>query len=146
MMECEGITGATVNRCAEKCELKIRCRLKTEHLSVNKGLRIEELTVSTNGPRWIQEKLMPRELAEKEFRPHRPEPTEKARQLQRCDSVDAEHVDRRRIVAEHHRAAVAGTPPQALLSKSHLPVVEIQTHVGVKKPELTYRRHGSAWR
>src|SRR6266566_247393 len=84
---------------------------------------------------------MTRELAEEEFCPHRSEPTEKRRQFQRSDSVQTEHLYRLRIVAEHHRAAVAGPPPQALLAESCLPVVKIQPDISVKKLELVYRRY-----
>ncbi len=41
MVERQGITGATVDGSAVESELKIRGRLKTDQLSVNKGLRIE---------------------------------------------------------------------------------------------------------
>src|SRR6266566_587867 len=86
---------------------------------------------------------MTRELAEEEFRPHRPEKARKKRNAERCDSVNAEHLYRLRIVAEQHRAAVARPPPQALLAESCLPVVEIQPDVRVKEPELIHRRY---WR
>src|SRR5215472_6330290 len=86
------------------------------------------------------------ELTEEKFHPHRPEPLKEGGQFQRCDSVNAEHLDRQRIIAEHHRAAVARSPPQALLPKSRLPVVEIQPYVSVKKLELIDRRYGSARR
>src|SRR5437870_13572357 len=86
---------------------------------------------------------MTRELAEEEFCPHRSEPTEKRRQFQRSDSVQTEHLYRLRIVAEQHRAAVAGPPAQALLAESCLPVVKIQPDVRVKELELIHRRY---WR
>src|SRR6266705_7094355 len=86
---------------------------------------------------------MSRKLAEEEFGAHRPQPMEKAGQLQRRDSVNAEHLYRLRIVAEQHRAAIAGPPPQALLAESCLPVVEIQPDVRVKELELIHRRY---WR
>src|SRR6266576_4613268 len=84
---------------------------------------------------------MARKLAEEEFGAHRPQPMEKAGQLQRRDSVNAEHLYRLRIVAEQHRAAIAGPPPQALLAEGCLPVVKIQPDIGVKKLELVYRRY-----
>src|SRR6266699_6741459 len=84
---------------------------------------------------------MSRKLAEEEFGAHRPQPMEKAGQLQRRDSVNAEHLYRLRIVAEQHRAAIAGPPPQALLPKGHLPVVEIQPDIGIKQLELIYGRY-----
>src|SRR6267143_2920137 len=113
MVEIEGITGATENRSAVKSELKIGRRLKTDQLSVNKGLRIERLTVLPDEAGWVEYKLMARQLAEEEFRPHRPQPVEKAGQFQRGDAVDAEHVDGRRIVAETKRPTVTGSPREA---------------------------------
>src|SRR6266576_969543 len=89
---------------------------------------------------------MTRELAEEEFYPHRPDKARKKRNAERCDSVNAEHLYRLGIVAEHHRAAVAGPPRQTLLTEGHLPVVEIQSDISVKKLELIYGRHGcSRW-
>ena len=84
---------------------------------------------------------MTRELAEEEFNPRRPDKARKKRNAERRDSVNAEHLYRLRIVAEQHRAAIAGPPPQALLPKGHLPVVEIQPDISVKKLELIYGRY-----
>src|SRR5437879_3924279 len=86
---------------------------------------------------------MTRELAEEEFYPHRPDKARKKRNAERRDSVNAEHLYRLRIVAEQHRAAVAGPPAQALLAESCLPVVKIQPDVRVKELELIHRRY---WR
>src|SRR6266850_4317790 len=99
-MECEGITGPSVDRCTVKGEFKIGRGLKTDQLSVNKRLRIEELAVLPYDSGRVQYKLMPRQLPEEEFGPHRPQPVEKVGQRQRCDAVDAKHVYWRRIVAE----------------------------------------------
>jgi len=82
------------------------------------------------------------ELAEEEFCPHRPKPVKKGGQFERHDSVNAEHLDWLRIVAVQHRAAIARPPPQTLLTERCLPIVEIQTDVGVQKLELTDRRYG----
>src|SRR5882762_5087704 len=145
MVEIEGITGATENRSAVKSELKIGRRLKTDQLSVNKGLRIERLTVLPDEAGWVEYKLMARQLAEEEFRPHRPQPVEKAGQFQRRDAINVKHLDRRRIVAEVQRSTVAGSPGEALLAKSDLPIVEIQPDVSVKQMHLMNRRRGGGW-
>src|SRR2546427_249675 len=88
---------------------------------------------------------MARQLAEEEFRPHRPQPAEKSGQFQRRDAVDAKHLDRRRIVADSERSTVARSPRKALLSKSDLPIVQVQADVGVKKLKLTNGWGGSGW-
>ena len=94
------ITRPAINGRTECAEFKIGRRLKTDQLSVNKGLRIERLTVLPDEAGWVEYKLMARQLAEEEFRPHRPQPTKKTGQLKRRDAVDAEHPDWRSIVAK----------------------------------------------
>src|SRR6267143_2373860 len=145
MVEIEGITGATENRSAVKSELKIGRRLETDQLYANKGLRIERLTVLSDEAGWVEYKLMARQLAEEEFRAHRPQPAEKAGQFQRRYAVNVKHLDRRRIVAEVQRSTVAGSPREALLAKCDLPIVEIQPDVSVKKMKLMNRRRGGGW-
>src|SRR6267143_1933172 len=145
MVEIEGITGATENRSAVKSELKIGRRLETDQLSVNKGVRIERLTVRPDEAGWVEYKLMARQLAEEKFRPHRPQPVEKAGQFQRRDAVNMKHLDRRRIVAEVQGSTDTWCPRQALLAECDLPIGEIQPNVGFKKLKLMNRRRGGGW-
>src|SRR5580704_2251351 len=144
-MKGEWITRSAKDRGAVKSELEIGRRLKTDQLSVNKWLRIEELTVLPDDAGWVQYKLMARQLAEEEFRPHRPQPVEKARQFQRRYPINVKHLDRRRIVAEVQRSTVTGFPREALLAKSDLPIVQIQADIGIKKLKLMNGRGGSGW-
>src|SRR5260370_38467786 len=89
---------------------------------------------------------MARQLAEEEFRPHRPQPAEKAGQFQRRYAVNVKHLDRRSIVAEVQRSTVTGSPREALLAERHLPIVKIQSHISVKKLVMMNRRRRVSWR
>src|ERR1700694_127947 len=146
MLERQGITGATVDRSAVKSEVEIWRRLKTDQLSVNKRLGIEELAILPDEAGWVKYTLMARQLAEKEFLPHRTQPVEKVGQFQRRDAVNVKHPDRRRIVAKVQGSTVTGCPREALLAKCDLPIVEIQPKVGVKKLKVMNRWRRRPWR
>ncbi len=76
--------------------------------------------------------LLSAQLSQEKLQPHRPQPTQNAGQLERRDPVDAEHVERRGVVAEDQRTAVTRAPPQALPPERKLPVRKHQTHVSVQ--------------
>src|SRR5215469_732658 len=106
------------------------------------GLRIQRdagMTYYLGGVRvtWngnVHELLTP-QLSDKELDAHRTQSPHKARQLEWANSVKAEHRDRFGVIAVKHRSAVAGTPPQRLLSERKLVVFESYGHIGIEQTE-----------
>src|SRR5260370_31132910 len=80
------------------------------------------------------------ELADEEFHPYRAEELQEARQQQRRDAIDAEHVDRCRVVAEYQGPALTGSPVQALPAKTPLPVRNRKSSVSVQELKLLDRQ------
>src|ERR1041385_8160281 len=115
-------------------EFEIPSGFEADLLSLQKRLAADGLPKLTyNSSVGLIDELAVGELAEEPFEADRPEPTQNAGQLEWRNTIDAEHVQRFGIVAEHHRAALAGTPPKALLSKRELPALDVQPHVRVQK-------------
>src|SRR5580693_8424915 len=112
-MDGEGISRPSIHRRPEYSEFEIARRFEAEILSVNKRLGTEHLAKlagEAHRGRAI-DKLVASQLAQEEFDSHRTEPAQNARQFERRDPVDSKHVYGRSVVAEHHRTAVAGSPP-----------------------------------
>src|SRR5207249_1712754 len=104
------ITWSPVDRCSVEAKFEVAGGLEADFLAMNEWLRRERLTELPENTRWIFYKFLSFQLAKEELRPHRSQPPKKARQLQRSSTVNSKHVDRWRIVAECHRAAVARSP------------------------------------
>jgi hypothetical protein len=105
---------------------------------VNDRLRIEGLTKLSDKAQGAQEELASRKLAKEKFSAHWSEPTKNAWKLKGRDAVYTKHVYRYGVVAKHHRSAIAGTPPMALLAKSDLKIADVYSEVGVKQLNLVY--------
>src|SRR6266699_102279 len=79
------------------------------------------------------------ELTHEQFQSNGSQPTQDAGKLERRDAADAEHVDWFGVVTEHQRAALHGTPPQALFAERNLPVAESQPGVCIQQLNLIHR-------
>src|SRR3984957_3538002 len=140
-MDGERISRPTVHGRTKDSEFEIACRLETQLLSVNEGLRIQRLSCLTSeAGDWVGDELIAIQLTEKKFDAHRAEPSQNAGKLEWRHPVETEHVDGLNIVAEHHRAAIARAPLETLLAKRQFPVGKHQSNVRIEQRELLRRR------
>src|SRR5438105_1601987 len=128
------IAGTSVNRGPRNGEFEVRCRLEAKFLPVDKRLRIERVLVLANQTERTQNELITGDLPKEELRANGTKPAEDTGELHRHRLVKPDHVYWRRVVAEHHWPACAGTPPKALFTGSDLPALKIHSHVGVEEP------------
>src|SRR6266849_3431412 len=107
---------------------------------MNHRLRVERMQKAAVGGEVHIDELLSAQLSQEKLQPHRSQPAQDAGQLERRDSIDAEHVERGGVVAEDQRTAVARAPPQALPPERQLPVRKRQSHVSIEYGELIHGR------
>src|SRR5712691_12665299 len=116
-MPSQWIARPAVVCCPRHAKLEVRCRLEAESLPVNNGLWLESPSILADESQRCEHQFIPGILTQEELDPHWSQDPQKARKLERGDTVDPEHDQRIRVVAQHHSAAFIGSPPQALFSE-----------------------------
>src|SRR5579872_1259691 len=133
--------GATEHRGNAHTKLEIWSWLKADLFSMYEGLgnniRTDDAGIAGIGLACRNDArfpVMPRQLADEEFRPKGTQYPGKTRNFVGLDVVNPKHGKGRRVVAHKKRSRIPRSQPCTLLSERELHVIDVERNRAVEKP------------